>query len=118
MAQLIVENDEVVLRLSGFEKAESLHGDLRLPLAAVKSVEVVDNALSAVHGFRSPGTGVPGLLAVGTYRQQGRKTFAVVHMNFSRGVRVQLGGADYDELIVSCADPEDTAATLHGLLAH
>ena len=118
MGELIVENDEVVLRLSGFEKVESLHGDLRLPLSAVKSVEVVNDAPSAVHGFRSPGTGIPGLLAVGTYRQQGHKTFAVVHMNFPRGVRVRLEGADYDELIVGCADPEDTAATLHGLLAH
>ncbi len=44
MAQLRVEGDDLVLHLSVAEKAESLHGDLRVPLSAVQGVEVLDDA--------------------------------------------------------------------------
>ncbi len=106
MADLVVEDAELVLRLSALEKVEALHGELRFPTAAVRGVEVLADAPGAVHGWRSPGTGIPGVVAVGTFRRAGSKTFAVVHMSTRRGVRVRLEGADYDELIVGCADPE------------
>ena len=33
-------------------------------------------------------------------------TFAVIHHATSRGVRVRLEGAAFDELLVGCEDPE------------
>ena len=115
MAELTVEGQELVLRLSALEKIEAVHGEVRMLASAVRAVEVLDDAPGAVQGWRSPGTGIPGLLAVGTYRQGGRKTFAVVHMNTRRGVRVRLEGTAYDELIVGCADPEAVATSLGAL---
>jgi len=116
LAELAVEGDELIVRLSALEKVEGLHGDLRMPASAVQGVEVLDDAVGAVQGWRAPGTGVPGVLAVGTYRQGGKKTFAVVHGHTRRGVRVRLAGAAYDELIVGCADPEAVAKALLGNL--
>jgi hypothetical protein len=37
---------------------------------------------------------------------------AVVHRDTPRGLRVRLEGADHDEWIVGCADPEAVLATL------
>ncbi len=111
-----MDGAELVLRLTALEKVEAVHGELRMLASVVRAVDVIDDAPAAVHGWRSPGTGIPGLLAVGTYRQAGRKTFAVVHMNTRRGVRVRLEGADYDELIVGCAEPERVAQRLTGNL--
>jgi len=43
MAELEVDGGDLVLHLSGVEKAESVHGDLRVPLSAIRSVEVLED---------------------------------------------------------------------------
>lgn len=117
MAQLVVRDGDLVLRLTALEKAEALHGDLRVPLTAVRGVDVLDRAIAAVDGWRSPGTGVPGLLAVGTYRRGGPRTFAVVHLGTHGGVRVRLGGVEHEQWVVGCSDPEAVARDLRAALA-
>jgi hypothetical protein len=107
-----VDSGDIVLELRPWERMEALHGDLRLPRSALQGAEVLDDAIHAVHGLRAPGTGLPGFVAVGTYRASGRKLFAVVHHDHRRGVRLRFSGADYDEVIVGCDDPEDVVARL------
>ncbi len=111
MAELSVEGEELVVRLTAVEKLEAVHGEVRVPLASVKSVEVLDDAVHEVHGIRV-GTGVPGSVAIGTFSSRDDKIFAVVHHSTPRGVRVRLEGAHYSELIVGCDDPEGVAAAL------
>jgi hypothetical protein len=113
VAELTVEGNELVLHLSRFEQAEAIHGNLRIPASSVQRVEVRDDILGAVRGSRAPGTGFPGVVAIGTYRRHGgRKSFAVVHHNTRRGVRVALRDGDFEELIVGCAEPEAVAESL------
>jgi hypothetical protein len=85
MAGLHLDGDELVLHLSGAEKAEA--------------------------GFKV-GMRVPGVATVATVRGHGEKVFVAVHRDTPRGVRVHLEGAPWDEWIVGCADPEAVAATL------
>jgi len=114
MAELQLEGDELVLHLSGAEKAEAVHGDLRVPLSAVRGVEVVDDA----HSWTGIGVGfkvglrLPGVATVATVRGHGEKVFIAVHHDTPRGVQVHLEDAPWDEWIVGCADPEAVAATL------
>ena len=56
------------------------------------------------------GTGVPGSVAVGTFRKDGKKLFAVVHHGTPRGVLLTFDGADFDRVIVGCEDPEAVVA--------
>ncbi len=114
MAELRLEGGELVLHLSPAEKAEAVHGDLRVPLSAVRGVEVLDDAYGWTGievGFKV-GMRVPGIAAVATVRGHGEKVFIAVHRDTPRGVRVRLEGAPWDEWIVGCADPEAVAATL------
>ncbi|MFZ0173123.1 MAG: hypothetical protein WAL04_15685 [Acidimicrobiales bacterium] len=111
MAELIVDGDELVVRLRAVEKLEGVHGEVRVPLISVTSVEVLDDAAGAVHGFRV-GTGIPGSVAIGTFTSRDSHIFAVVHHDTPRGVRVDLQGAQFDELIVGCDDPDGVASTL------
>ncbi|MGD0982379.1 MAG: hypothetical protein ABSA65_01020 [Acidimicrobiales bacterium] len=111
MAEITVDGDELVVRLRAVEKMEAVHGEVRVPLSSVKMVEVLDDAIGAVHGFRV-GTGIPGSVAIGTFTSREAKIFAVVHHDTPRGVRVDLEGAQFDELIVGCDDPESVAAVL------
>ena len=114
MAELQLEGAELVLHLSGAEKAEALHGDLRVPLSALRGVEVLDDA----HDWTGIGVGfkvgmrLPGVAAVATVRCHGEKVFVAVHRDTPRGVRVRLAGAPWDDWIVGCVDPEAVAATL------
>jgi len=114
MAELEVQGDELILRLSGIEKTEAVHRDLHVPLAAVRSVEVLDDALEMTHvdtGFKV-GMRVPGRATVAVVRRPGRKMFVAVHHDTPRAVRVLLDGASYDEWIVGAADPESVIVGL------
>lgn len=107
MAELKVEGDELVLDLTHLEKVEAVHGELRVPLAAVRSIEVLDDAHEAAdHGFKV-GERIPCVSEVATVRVGGKKIFAAVHRDTPRGVRIILDGCNDDEWIVGCADPDD-----------
>ncbi len=113
MAELSRDGDELVLTLTGVEKAESVHRDIRVPLSSVREVEVVDDVIHTVQGLRVPGTGWPGRFMIGTLAHStSEKSFAVIHRDTPRGVRVRLVNAAFDELLVGCHDPEAVAAGL------
>jgi hypothetical protein len=88
-----------VVGLSAPEKAEAAHGDIRVPASSVRDVEVLDVVVHAVHGLKFPGARWPGRFAIGTFYLPGEtKTFAVVHHDTPRGLRVRLDDAAFDEL--------------------
>ena len=106
MANLVVEGDELVLHLSGTEKLEAVHGDLRAPRSAIRSVDVLEDAHEpADHGFKV-GERLPGYSEVAAVRTRGQRLFAVVHHDTPRGVRVNFEGTDYDAWIVGSPEPE------------
>ena len=113
MAELKREGEDLVLSLSAAEKVEAVHGDIRVPMSSVQSVEVVEDAVHAVNAFiKSVGSAWPGRFVIGTFHSGGTKSFAVVHHDTQRGVRVTLSGANFDELLVGCKDPEEVARLL------
>lgn len=113
MAALSRDGDELVLTLSAAEKAESLHGEIRVPFSSVREVEVVEDVIHAVHGMKLPGSRWPGRFMIGTLAHAtGKKSFAVVHHDTARGVRVCLGDGAFGELLVGCADPEAVAESI------
>jgi hypothetical protein len=112
VAEVVREGDDLVLHLRETEKLEAVHGDLRAPRAAVRSVEVLENAHKpADHGFKE-GERLPGFSEVAIVRTKGQKLFAVVHHDTPRGVRINFDGTDYDAWIVGCTDPEALKAQI------
>ena len=117
MAVLRIEDGELALHLSAAEKVGAVHGDLRIPLSAVRRVEVLEDAHEpADHGMKL-GTRIPGRTEVGTVRGDGRNIFAVVLPDTPRGLRIVLDGSFYHEWIIGCADPERSADTEPASLA-
>jgi hypothetical protein len=117
MAQLHVEGGELVLSLSVLEKVGGVHGDLRVPLSAVRSVEVLADAHEPADVGVKAGTRIPRVIELGTIYGSDKKIFAAVYRNTPRGLRVVLEGSFYDEWIVGAADPEAVAQTMLGHLA-
>jgi hypothetical protein len=110
VAKLLVD-DDVTVSLSAVEKAEALHGDVSVPRAAVVSVQVVPDGLDEVHGLRMPGTALPGVIMVGTWRDKQGVTFAVCHGR-QPAVVVELTGQRYDRLVVTVENPGEVAVAL------
>jgi hypothetical protein len=115
MATLVVEGTDLVVKMAEVEKFEAMHTDLHVPLATVRAVRVVDDAWPELRGIRAPGTGIPGVIAVGTRRGSFGKDFAVVHGR-ETAVVVELAGAPYSRLIVTNAEAENIAAAIRGHL--
>ena len=114
MAELQIDGDELVLHLTRVEEIEAVHGDLRAPLATVRSVEVLEDAHEAAdHGFKV-GERLPGVSEVASVWSGGQRMFAAVHRDTPRGVRVIFEGGNFDAWIVGCADPEAVKSRIEG----
>ena len=112
MARLDVAGDELILHLSALERLGGfVRGDARIPLKAVRGARAVSNPWKELRGIRSPGTGWPGVIALGTRRFSGGKDFAAVYGK-KPGVVVDLVGVDFARLIVSTPDAEAVAAEI------
>ena len=89
MAELLVDGDDLVLRLTGLERVEAVHGDLRAPLASVRSIEVLEDAHQpADHGIKV-GERLPGVSEVATIYGRGSRLFAAVHHDTPSAIRFQ-----------------------------
>ena len=115
MADLDVEGSDLVLRMRALEKAEGMHGDIRMPLTAVRAVRSVDDPWPELRGIRAPGTGLPGVIAVGTRRGDFGKDFAAVHGK-GPAVVVELDGAAYGRLVVTADDAAARAGRINAAL--
>jgi hypothetical protein len=111
MATIRREGDEVVVRLNDIEKTFALRGDVRVPASAVTAVRVTQSPFRELRGLRAPGTGLPGFVALGTWRYKGGKDFAAVYRG-GPAVVVELAGTPFGRLIVSAHDADVVVASL------
>jgi len=109
LATLAVDGNDLLVRLSALEKIGALRGNIRVPLDSVRTVRVSDSPWSELRGIRAPGTGLPGVISLCTRRGAGIHDFAAVYGRRPALV-VEMTGASFDRLVVSCADAAEAAA--------
>ena len=117
MASLVIQQDELVVRLSQLEQMAAFRGDVRVPLNAVRDVHVNQAPYEALRGIRAPGTGVPRVLAYGVRLLTGGcPDFAALHGK-GPAVCVDLSPqAGFGRLLVTVDDPAATVATVRSAL--
>ncbi len=111
MADLRIHDDSVTISLTVAEKVEALHENVTIPRSAITSVREVPDGLSEVHGMRMPGTGFPGVILVGTFREPDRTTFAVCHGR-RPAVVLDLTGQRFDRIVVTVDNPDEALPAL------
>jgi len=114
VARFEISGGDLRLRLSWVEKLEGARGDVVVPLTSVADVRAVPNGWPELRGIRAPGTGLPGVIAVGTRRGRFGKDFVVVHGK-GPAVIVELDGAAFSRLMATVPDPEETVAAIVGV---
>jgi hypothetical protein len=120
MASIAREGNEVVLKLSTGERLLAVHRDVRVPLPAVTSVDVVDQPIRRIQGlkprnFKVAGGYWPGHFAYGCFFDGAvrRLLFAAANSRKPRGLEINLDGVKYTRLIVSLDDPDAAKAALN-----
>ena len=114
MARFDIAGDELILRVSFFERLGGfVRGDARIPLTAVRRARAVDDPWAELRGIRSPGTGWPGRIALGTWRFGGGKDFVAVYKR-RPAVVVDLIGVDFARLIVTTPSAAAVAEEIDG----
>ena len=109
MAQLIVHDDSVMLALSRLEQLEGFRRNLCTPLSSIAVVQAVTDPWPELRGIRAPGTGFPGVVAVGTRRGSFGKDFAAVHGK-GPGVVVEMVGQEFQRWVLTVDDPDPVVA--------
>jgi len=119
MANIAREGNEVVLKLSIGERILAVHRDVRVPLSAVNSVDIVDGPIRRIQGlkprnFKVWGGYWPGWFAYGSFFDGAVRQllFAAVNGRKPRGLEIALDGAKYTRLIVSLDHPDDAKTAL------
>ena len=111
MARLETVGPALVVRLSWLERLGAFRRGPRMPLSTVAVVRASSDPWHELRGIRAPGTGIPGVIALGTRRLGGGKDFCAVYGK-GPAVVVELSGAAYGRLVISDADAGTTAARI------
>lgn len=115
VAEIDLDGDDVVLRLSRLEKLGALRGDVRVPRAAVGRVRVASKPITELPGLLLPGTSWPKpRVALGTLRRRGgHRDFVAIH---GRGqvlvVELDERSPRFERLLFSVEDAEETTRRL------
>ena len=102
MANIIDHGSEIELSLSIREKIAALHGNLIAKKSDLISRKIVENPWRSglLKGVRSPGTGIPFYLLLGTMRYKSGKDFTIIYRN--KPVEVfEFKGGPYKRWIIS-----------------
>lgn len=115
-----VEIDErgLRLRLGRWESLGAMHGDVELLASSLAGAQAVADVWEHLEGVRAPGTGIPGLIMLGTARHDDVKDFCVVYRH-GPGLVVDLRDHEFARILISLPVDEATrlAAAVNDLVA-
>ncbi len=114
MAELIVDDEDLVARLTLGEKIWGLHGNIRVPLSSIVSVAPDPKPWLGLRGWRMAGVSFVGHAVLGTRRHGDGYDFCILHRD-RPAVRVDMASGRFSRLIISVpegGDPEAEAARI------
>ncbi|MFC8765278.1 hypothetical protein ACFUAG_31785 [Streptomyces sp. NPDC057193] len=120
MARIAVTAEELIVRLSWWEKSAARRGNIHLPLRAVERVEADPSWWRALRGSPGRGLWIPDVLCLGVRNVPGAEDFVALRPRTGGVVWVDLrpGAAPYARVAVSDRIPDGTAATVRAALIH
>jgi hypothetical protein len=116
IAPMVIVNanpETIVFEIQGWHKLWALKSRLKIPRAHIQKAHADPAALKGWwHGWRCPGTQIPGLITAGTFIKKGRRVFWDVS-NPSNAIIVELQDEAYDKLIIEVGNP---ARVIHDIM--
>ena len=116
MVDLSISGGNLVLKVLGADRLWAFKSSLEIPLQHVAGIRADPSiAHGWWHGWRIPGTQIPGVITAGTFYQDGKRVFWDVH-NPDNTVVIELRDERYNQLIVEVDDPNTTVALVQTVL--
>jgi hypothetical protein len=116
MAKITIKNDRLQVSIGAFEAVQALQCTFSVPLTSVLGATEDPNFIRAGSlGVRAPGTGLPGVVARGTFRKSGDRTLSLWSRN-QEVVVIQLSDHKWDGLVVGCEDAKSLVALINRAL--
>ncbi len=104
------------MTVQGLDRLLAFKSEVRVPLAHIVNVERADEeARRWWHGWRAPGTQLPGLVTAGTFYGSEGRVFWDVH-DPNRAIVLHLRDDRYAKLIIEVEDPESSIAAVQAAL--
>lgn len=105
MVNVSVNGEFLHLEVEGMDKIWALKSALEIRLSRIQGAHRAPSlAIRGLTGLRSPGTYLPGVIAAGSFYQDGKRIFWDVR-DAARAIVIELEEDRYDELIVEVEDP-------------
>jgi hypothetical protein len=114
MAELIINDKDLVVHLTLGEKIWSFHGDIRVRLSAIVSVAPDPQPWLGLRGWRMAGISITGYAVLGTRRHGDGYDFCILHRD-RPAVRVDVTSGRFSRFVISVpedGDPESEAARI------
>jgi hypothetical protein len=114
MAELIVDDWDLVVHLTLGEKIWSFHGDIRVRLSSIVRVAPDPKPWLGLRGWRMAGVSFPGYASLGTRRHGDGYDFCILHRD-RPAVQVDLRPRRFSRLVISVpegTDPQAEAARI------
>jgi hypothetical protein len=102
---LQIEDEELVVRLDGWQRWAALKREVRAPLASVTSASISTDANTLKRGYRWPGSYVAGRMYAGTWKSKGATDFWMVS-NPRDVLVIEFTGQRYERWLLNVDDPE------------
>ena len=115
MAKVNIANQKLVIQIGTLEAIQALQPSFSIALEKVRGATDDPDYIKSGLGFRSPGTGLPGVVAKGTFRKPGQKVLSL----WSRGqeiVVIELNGAKWDRIVLGCDNAKKLADQINAAL--
>jgi hypothetical protein len=100
------ESETLILHIEGIDKVWALKSQLTIPYEHITGVRI-DTKIAKKwwHGFKAPGTQLPGVITAGTFYQDGKRVFWDVH-HPEKSVIISLKDEKYAELVIEVENPD------------
>lgn len=115
MAQVRIDDDNLVVVIEGLNKLWALKSTLTIPLANVRGATADPGIVKEPKGLRAPGAHVPGVLTAGTFHLDGDRVFWDVR-DAGKAVVIELADEHYARLVLQVEDPRSTVDLVEGAM--
>ncbi len=116
MAKVHIDGNDLVVEVEGLDKLWALKSTLTIPLAHVRGATADPGITAERKGIKVGGSRVPGVIAAGTFRQDGELIFWDVH-DASKVLVIELHDESYARLVIQVDDPRKTADVIATAIA-
>lgn len=106
MIKPTIAEETLTLEVEGADKLWALKSQLTIALRHITEVRAdASMAKKWYHGFKAPGTSIPGVITAGTFYKDGKRIFWDIH-HPEKAVVISLKDEQYNELVIEVENPD------------